>query len=148
MALARKLPLFRARSGIALNSAPKSSPASGLHSMQPTRLSRPFLLLLVVAFSLVVTFAVRLTHVLGGFSREGADLTRSIRATSRLNEELRNGIGRQVSLVRRQLDAIDASFPEEFRVLDHAVRQTQMEYLKLYIGKQEKQSIERIKAIR
>src|SRR5262245_50474973 len=115
--------------------------------MQPTRLSRPFLLLLVVAFSLVVTFAVRLTYVLGGFSREGADLTRSIRATSRLNEELRNGIGRQVSLVRRQLDAIDASFPEEFRTLDHSISQTQIEYLKLNIGNQERLTVERIKSL-
>src|SRR5262244_3475341 len=117
------------------------------YSIQPARLSRPFLLLLGLVFSLVVVFTVRLTYMFSGFSREGADLTRSIRATSRLNEELRNGIGRQVSLVRRQLDAIDASFPEEFRVLDHAISQTQIEYLKLNIGKQERLTVERIKSL-
>ncbi|HKF56013.1 MAG TPA: hypothetical protein VKJ45_11225, partial [Blastocatellia bacterium] len=115
--------------------------------MLPTRLSRPFLFLLVIAFSLVVTFAVRLTYVLGGFSREGSDLTRSIRATSRLNEELRNGIGRQVSLVRRQLDDMDQSFPEKFKGLDHNVAKTQIEYLKLNIGKQERLTVETIKSL-
>ena len=115
--------------------------------MLPTRLSRPFLILLVIAFSLVVTFAVRLTYVLGGFSREGSDLTRSIRATSRLNEELRNGIGRQVSMVRQQLDVIDPSFPEEFKALDYIVGEKQIEYLKLNIGKQERLTVETIKSL-
>jgi signal transduction histidine kinase len=115
--------------------------------MQPTRLSRPFILLLGIAFSLVVTFAVRLTLMFSGFSQEGTELTRSIRATSRLNEELRTGIGGQVSLVRRQLDQMDPSFPEEFIALDYAVGRTQTEYLKLDIGKQERLTVEKIKSL-
>src|SRR6516225_10350671 len=98
--------------------------------MQPSRLSRPFLLLLGIVFSLVVTFTVRFTYVFSGFSREGAALTRSIRATSRLNEALRTGIGQEVSLVRRQLDEMDQSFPNELMALDNDIARTQIEYLK------------------
>jgi signal transduction histidine kinase len=115
--------------------------------MQPSRLSRPFLLLLGIAFSLVVAFTISLTYVFSGLSRQGADLTTSIRATSRLNEELRSGIGQQVSLVRKQLDRVDPAFPEEFIALDNTIGQTQIEYLKLDIGKQERLTVERIKSL-
>jgi signal transduction histidine kinase/ActR/RegA family two-component response regulator len=90
---------------------------------------------------------VRFTYVFSGFSREGAALTRSIRATSRLNEALRTGIGQEVSLVRRQLDEMDQSFPNELMALDNDIARTQIEYLKLDIDKQERLTVEKIKSL-
>ena len=113
--------------------------------MRPKSLSRPFLLLLAVAFSLVVTFTVRFTYEFWGISAEGSAQTRSIRATSRLNHELRNGIAEQVSLVREQFSSIDDTFPETFASINYSIDQLQTEYLKLDIGMQERLAVERIK---
>jgi signal transduction histidine kinase len=115
--------------------------------MRPTSLSRPFLFLLAIAFSLVVTFTVRFTYTIWGISAQGSDQTKSIRATSRLNHELRNGIAEQVSLMRDQFSSIEKSFPEKFASLDYSIGQLQTEYLKLDIDMQERLAVERIKLL-
>jgi signal transduction histidine kinase/ActR/RegA family two-component response regulator len=112
-----------------------------------TSVSRPFVLLLGIAFSLVVTFSIRLTYMYRGLAERGTELTKNIRATSSLNQQLRNGISEQVSLVRQQFDSFDASFPEEFIEADDAIGQKQIEYLRLDIGKQERLTVEKIRSL-
>lgn len=113
-------------------------------SMRATSLSRPFLILLAVAFSLVVIVAVRLTYVFGAFSEQGAKLTRNIRATSLLNQKLRDEVLEQVRLVREQLDSLSPSFPDKFTAADDSISKLQIEYLKLDIGEQERMAVEKM----
>jgi signal transduction histidine kinase/CheY-like chemotaxis protein len=113
--------------------------------MRATSLSKPFLLLLGVAFSLVVTFAVLVTHVFSTFSDRGAALTRNIRSTSFLNQQLRNGLIGQVELVRQQIEALDESFPARFITADNRISEIQIKYLKLDIGEAERLTVEKIK---
>lgn len=108
-------------------------------------LSRPFLILLAAAFSLVVIFAVRLTYVFGEFSEQGASLTKNIRATSLLNQKLRDGVIEQVGLVGEQLDSLSASFPEKFAAANDSINKIQIEYLKLDIGQPERLAVEKIR---
>ena len=115
--------------------------------MGHTSLSRPFLLLLAAAFSLLIVFAARLTYIFEGFSEQGAVLTKSIRGTAHLNQELRARISQQVTLVGNQFDSIDSSFPEEFIALDQTIGHIQIEYLKLDIGERERLTVESIKTL-
>jgi signal transduction histidine kinase/ActR/RegA family two-component response regulator len=115
--------------------------------MRTKSLSRSFFLLLAAAFSLAVMFTVRLTFVFSAISKEGAALGRNFRATSRLNEQLRAGIAREVNSVRTQLDKIDPAFAEKFAELDQVVAQTQIEYLKLDIGTQERSDVEKMRSL-
>ena len=115
--------------------------------MRLTYLSRPFLVLLASCFSVVVIFAARLTHEFGESSRAGRELTRSIRTTSRLNQELFSKIRSQVNLVRGQTEEADPSFPDRFVELDNQISRGQTEYLKLNIGRQERLTVESVKSL-
>jgi signal transduction histidine kinase/ActR/RegA family two-component response regulator len=94
---------------------------------------------------LIVGFAVVVTFVFSTFSERGAALTKNIRATSFLNQQLRSGLMGQVDLVRQQIDTLDEAFPDKFITADNRISEIQIKYLKLDIGEAERLTVEKIK---
>jgi len=115
--------------------------------MRSLSVSRLFLLLLTVTFSLVVALAVRFTYQFAQFSSAGTLLAKNLEETSRLNQELRDGIDRQIKLLHRQFDQLEPSFPMRLGSINYALGEQQTEYLKLDIDEQERLTIEEIKSL-
>ena len=109
--------------------------------------SKLFLLLLAVTFSLVVIFLTGLTYQFAQFPTEGARLTQNLRDTSLLNQQLRYGINGQIALLRRQFDHLDPGFPEEFGTINYKLGEKEISYLKLDIGAQERLTVEQIRSM-
>jgi len=115
--------------------------------MRPATVSRQFLLLLTIAFSLVVAFAVRLTYQFARYSAEGARLTNNLQNTFALNQELRQGINDQINLLHRQFEEPDPLFPDKFSAINYNLGERQTQYLKLNIGERERFTVEKIKSL-
>jgi signal transduction histidine kinase/CheY-like chemotaxis protein len=109
--------------------------------------SKLFLILLAVTFSLVVVFLIGLTYQFAQFPTDGARLTQNLRETSLLNQQLRYGINQQIALLRRQFDKLDADFPENFGAINYKLGEKQISYLKLDIGALERHTVEQIKTL-
>src|SRR5437762_12981030 len=62
-------------------------PANLKRRLAVSSISRTFLLLLVMAFSVVVVFAVRLSYVYADFSNQGMRLVQNLQTTSLLSQE-------------------------------------------------------------
>jgi signal transduction histidine kinase len=108
--------------------------------------SRLFLGLLGLAFSVFLIFAVRLTSQFAVFSREAARLTENIRETTSLTLQIHSVLEEQTSLVNRQFQELESNFPEEFATFNFMIGDQQTRYLKLDISPEERLSVERVKA--
>ena len=109
--------------------------------------SKLFLILLAVTFSLVMIFLIGLTYQFAQFPTDGARLTQNLRDTTLLNQQLRYGINDQIALLRRQFEHLDAEFPAKFGEINFRLGQKQISYLKLDIGAQERSTVEKIKSL-
>jgi signal transduction histidine kinase/CheY-like chemotaxis protein len=115
--------------------------------MAVSSISRTFLLLLVIAFSVVVIFTARLAYVYADFSNQGTGLVQNLQTTSLLSQELQRGVRDQIDLLDRQFNLADPAFPDQLRSLHYALSQKQNEYLKLNIGEQERLIVENIRTL-
>jgi signal transduction histidine kinase len=115
--------------------------------MAVSSISRIFLLLLLVAFSVVIAFTARLAYVYAEFSNQGARLVQNLQTTSLLSQELQHRVRDQIDLLNHQFNLTDATFPDQLRSAHYALNQKQNEYLKLDIGEQERLTVEKIRAL-
>jgi signal transduction histidine kinase len=115
--------------------------------MVVSSISRNFLVLLVMAFSVVVVFTARLTYVYADFSNRGTRLVQNLQLTSLLSQELQRRVRDQIDLLDHQFNLVDPAFPDQLRAIQYAMNQKQNEYLKLDIGEQERLTVEKIRTL-
>ncbi len=110
-------------------------------------ITRHFFVILLVAFLLVILFALGLTYQYSTLTADGTRLVESLKRTATLSQELASGNAEQSQDLRQQFGSIDPLFPERFRALNYSLGQKYTEYLKLDIGEQERLSVESAKAM-
>jgi signal transduction histidine kinase len=115
--------------------------------MAVSSISRTFLFLLVIAFSVVVVFTGRLAYVYAGFSTQGTRLVQNLQTTSLLSQALQHQVRDQINLLDHQFELVDPAFPDQLRSIHYALTQKQNEYLKLDIGEQERLTVEKIRTL-
>jgi len=115
--------------------------------MAVSSISRIFLLLLVVAFSVVIVFTGRLAYVYADFSNQGTRLVQNLQTTSLLSQELQRRVREQIDLLDHQFELVDPDFPAQLRSIHYGLNQKQNEYLKLDIGEQERLTVEKIRVL-
>jgi signal transduction histidine kinase len=113
--------------------------------MAVSSISKNFLFLLLLAFSVVIAFTARLAYVYAEFSNQGTLLVQNLQTTSLLSQELQRRVSGQINLLDQQFELADPTFPDQLRSLHYALNQKQNEYLKLDIGEQERLTVEKIR---
>lgn len=109
--------------------------------------SKQFLVLLSVTFSLAVAFVIGLAYEFAKYSVEGAHATQNLKETFALNQELRVGINDQINMLHRQFEKPDPAFPASFSRINYELGQKETQYLKLDLGENERLTVERIKGL-
>jgi signal transduction histidine kinase len=110
-------------------------------------IGRQFYLLVSLPSLLAIAVVVALTYQFADLSSQGARLIDNLNRTEALNQQLAKGNDIQNNQLRLQLDSLDPSFPSSARSLNYSLGEKYAEYLKLDIGKEERLTVERIRAL-
>jgi len=110
-------------------------------------IARQFYTLISVPLLLVIAFAAGFTFQFTYLSAEAARLLLNLQRTELLNRELARGNLLESEELRRQFESLDPAFPDTFRRLDYALGEKYTQYLRLDIGRRERLTVERIKAL-
>jgi C4-dicarboxylate-specific signal transduction histidine kinase/CheY-like chemotaxis protein len=115
--------------------------------MQKMKLSRQFVVLLVVMFALIIVFAVRLTRQFSTFSAKGVHLTSNLQKTYSLNQEMHVAVQSEIDLLHHQFEEPNPHYIEELNEINFHLGQKIMQYLKLELEDPERFAVERIRAL-
>ncbi len=115
--------------------------------IRPRTIAQQFTLILLAAFALITSFAIRLTYQFSQLSAQGAQLIHSLEQTSALNHELGTGNSRLIDHLHQQFEELESGYSAEFDATNSALAQKYTEYLKLDIGDEERLEVVKIKSL-
>lgn len=118
-----------------------------MFNMFKMKVSKQFVILLILTFAVATAFALRMTFRFTESSHEGAILTQNLQKTFSLNQSIHNGIDKESDLLEKQFTALDRDFIEHHDEINFHLGQRLMEYLRLNLGDPERLSVERIRAL-
>jgi len=118
-------------------------------SRTPARpaVSRLLLFLLSVTFLVVLLFVGFQTYRYSILAQEANRLAANLQKTFELNQKLRYGIQKQITMLHRQFEEPNPRFPYLFGQLNYEWDQGQSRYLTMDIGDKERLTVESIKAL-
>ncbi len=128
---------------------PDRIPPNPDFSRTPARpaVSRLLLFLLSVTFLVVLLFVGFQTYRYSILAQEANRLALNLQKTFELNQKLRYGIQKQITMLHRQFEEPNPRFPYLFGQLNYEWDQGQSRYLTLDIGDKERLTVESIKAL-